>query len=87
MQPVLPELSGAKTLENSIGKEYSSADHVMSGNEITELLRQHSLMVGDGFVYEEEIYLNDSCRWQARKRVSCPGSSARLLRLMVKSGS
>lgn len=37
------------------GHEYSSADNVMSCDEVAELLRGHNLMVGDRFVYEEDM--------------------------------
>ncbi len=55
IQPMLPELlSGTKEGE-AIGREYSSADNVMSCDEVAELLQRHNLMVGDRFVYEEDM--------------------------------
>ena len=55
IQPMLPELlSGTKEGE-PLGHEYSSADNVMSGDEVAELLQRHNLMVGDRFVYEEDM--------------------------------
>ena len=41
--------------ERPIGREYSSADDVMSTNEVVDLLLRHKLMVGDRFVYEEDM--------------------------------
>ncbi len=55
IQPMLPELLADGKVENPIGREYSSADNVMSRAEVDELLRQHNLMVGDRFVYEEDM--------------------------------
>ena len=55
IQPMLPELLSADKIDNPIGHEYSSADTVMTRAEVTELLRRHNLMVGDRFVYEEDL--------------------------------
>lgn len=55
IQPMLPELLPAGRIDNPIGHEYSSADTVMTRAEVTELLRRHNLMVGDRFVYEEDL--------------------------------
>jgi UDP-glucose 4-epimerase len=55
IQPMLPELLPAEKIDNPIGREYSSADNVMTRNEVTELLQRHKLMVGDRFVYEEDL--------------------------------
>lgn len=55
IQPMLPELLPAEKIDNPIGREYSSADNVMTLTEVTELLRRHKLMVGDRFVYEEDL--------------------------------
>jgi UDP-glucose 4-epimerase len=55
IQPMLPELLPADKIDNPIGREYSSADNVMSRTEVTELLQRHKLMVGDRFVYEEDL--------------------------------
>lgn len=55
IQPMLPELlSGTKEGE-PLGHEYSSADSVMSRADVAELLQRHNLMVGDRFVYEEDM--------------------------------
>lgn len=55
IKPMLPELLPAEKIENPIGREYSSADNVMTRAEVTELLQRHKLMVGDQFVYEEDM--------------------------------
>ena len=55
IRPMLPELLPAEKIDNPIGREYSSADNVMSRAQVTELLQRHKLMVGDRFVYEEDL--------------------------------
>jgi len=55
IQPMLPELLDGNGAQNPIGHEYSSADTVMSRDEVTELLRRHNLMIGDRMVFEEDM--------------------------------
>ena len=55
IKPMLPELRATETVEGALGKEYSSADNVMNKAQVTELLKNHKLMVGDRFVYEEDM--------------------------------
>ena len=55
IQPLLPELRSAKESASPTGKEYSSADDVMSREEVAGLLRAHKLMIGDRLVYEEDL--------------------------------
>jgi len=55
IQPMLPELLSGTEEGEAIGREYSSADNVMSCDEVAELLERHNLMVGDRFVYEEDM--------------------------------
>ena len=55
IQPMLPELLAADKQGEPLGREYSSADNVMSSDEVADLLRRHNLMVGDRFVYEEDM--------------------------------
>jgi FlaA1/EpsC-like NDP-sugar epimerase len=55
IMPMLPELRAEGQGENTLGKEYSSADSLMSKTEVGELLGRHHLMVGDRFVYEEDM--------------------------------
>ena len=55
IKPMLPELRDSETIEGALGKEYSSADNVMNLAEVTELLKKHKLMIGDRFVYEEDM--------------------------------
>lgn len=55
IQPMLPELRKTEETTNPIGKEYSSAEDVMTREAVEELLRAHKLMVADRFVYEEDM--------------------------------
>jgi FlaA1/EpsC-like NDP-sugar epimerase len=55
IQPMLPELLPAEKVANAIGREYSSADNLMTSDETGELLRRYNLMVDDRFVYEEDM--------------------------------
>ncbi len=55
IQPMLPELHQEKDSGTPIGREYSSADDLMSKQEVETLLRTHKLMVSDRFVYEEDM--------------------------------
>ena len=55
IQPMLPELVSASEPTKPIGREYSSADIVMTGEQVVELLERHKLMVTDGFEYEEDM--------------------------------
>lgn len=52
--PMLPELISEK-IENTLQKEYSSNDILMSPEQLTELLKKHSLMIEDKLVYSEEV--------------------------------
>ncbi len=55
--PMLPELHVADdgTEGDVLGREYSSADDLMTREQLTELLRKHKLMVEDRFVFEEDM--------------------------------
>ncbi|HEY3028085.1 MAG TPA: polysaccharide biosynthesis protein [Pyrinomonadaceae bacterium] len=55
IEPMLPELLVAHKVHNPIGHEYSSADSVMTREQVAELLETHKLMVGDRFIYEEDM--------------------------------
>jgi FlaA1/EpsC-like NDP-sugar epimerase len=56
IRPMLPELIEGDKVENPLGREYSSADNVMTREEVARLLEKHELMVaGDRFVYEEDM--------------------------------
>lgn len=55
IQPMLPELATGAKIERPLGREYSSADNVLSRDELTELLKRHNLLPGDHFGYEEEL--------------------------------
>lgn len=47
IRPMLPELRLQTEIEGWIGREYSSADNVMTKPEVAELLRRHKLLVED----------------------------------------
>ena len=55
ISPMLPELLEGDGPKNPLGREYSSADNVMTREEVAALLERHELMVGDRFVYEEDM--------------------------------
>lgn len=55
IQPMLPELRSTEQAKGALDKEYSSADNVMNKAQVAELLKKHKLMVGDRFVYEEDM--------------------------------
>lgn len=55
IQPMLPELRLSNEITTRAGKEYSSADDLMSREQVTELLRAHKLMIDDSFVSEEQM--------------------------------
>jgi FlaA1/EpsC-like NDP-sugar epimerase len=55
IRPMLPELLDDEETEAPLGREYSSAEDVMTRAEVTKLLERHGLMVGDRFVYEEDM--------------------------------
>ncbi|HJP95005.1 MAG TPA: polysaccharide biosynthesis protein [Pyrinomonadaceae bacterium] len=55
IMPMLPELRSKDEHIEALGKEYSSADNLMSKSQVAELLKRHKLMVSDRFVYEEDM--------------------------------
>jgi FlaA1/EpsC-like NDP-sugar epimerase len=55
IKPMLPELRSKEEIRGALGKEYSSADSLMNKAQVTQLLKKHKLMVGDRFVYEEDM--------------------------------
>ena len=55
IMPMLPELRSHDDQQPTLGKEYGSADSQMDKAAVGELLRRHNLMVGDRFVYEEDM--------------------------------
>jgi len=53
---MLPELrQEEQEAGEPLGREYSSADDLMTREQLTELLRKHKLMVEDRFVFEEDM--------------------------------
>jgi FlaA1/EpsC-like NDP-sugar epimerase len=48
IMPILPELQGSEAMGSTIGREYSSADNLLSINETKALLEAHGLMIGGG---------------------------------------
>ncbi|MFL5519241.1 MAG: polysaccharide biosynthesis protein, partial [Gemmatimonadales bacterium] len=55
IRPMLPELLEGEEAGGVLGREYSSSDDLMTGEQVRELLERHELMVGDRFVYEEDM--------------------------------
>jgi UDP-glucose 4-epimerase len=55
IRPMLPELAEGGEDGEPIGREYSSADNVMTREQVAELLERHELTVRDRFVYEEDV--------------------------------
>ena len=55
IRPMLPELLDEDEKGEQLGREYSSADDLMTREQVVELLERHSLMIGDRFVYEEDM--------------------------------
>jgi UDP-glucose 4-epimerase len=55
IMPMLPELRSKEEQTQTLGKEYSSADGLMTKSEVAELLRRHKLMPSERFVYEEDM--------------------------------
>jgi FlaA1/EpsC-like NDP-sugar epimerase len=53
--PALPELQQLAAIEKPIEKEYSSADNIMSRDELADLLKKHKLMCGDNLLFEEDL--------------------------------
>ncbi len=53
--PILPELRGSEVMEHTLDHEYSSADCVMSQEEVEALLQHHGLLLGDQVAKESEL--------------------------------
>jgi len=53
--PMLPELKPEEETIMPLDKEYSSADNVMSKDELAKLLARHKLFVEDNTVFEEDV--------------------------------
>lgn len=51
---MLPELR-ASEIPPPLGREYSSADDLMTREQVAELMRKHKLMVEDRLVFEEDM--------------------------------
>jgi FlaA1/EpsC-like NDP-sugar epimerase len=56
IMPVLPELQ-TLAIEKPLEHEYSSADNIMTKNELTDLLRKHKMMIEDNPLFEENLSL------------------------------
>ena len=54
---ILPELRGPGRSGEPLGREYSSADHVVKPKEVVELLQKHGLLAIEGasFSFEEDL--------------------------------
>lgn len=55
IMPMLPELRADEDERPTLGREYSSADSLMDRAGVSEMLKKHNLMIGDRFVYEEDM--------------------------------
>jgi UDP-glucose 4-epimerase len=55
IKSILPELCSPDKVKSPLGKEYSSSDDLMDKNRVVKLLKEHNLMIGDHFVYEEDM--------------------------------
>lgn len=55
IMPILPELRSPATDASPLGKEYSSADGIMTEAELTGLLRKHKLLVEDRIELRGEL--------------------------------
>jgi len=53
--PMLPELQLTAENQNTLGREYNSADSLMSKAELTGLFKKHKLFVEDRIVFEEDM--------------------------------
>jgi UDP-glucose 4-epimerase len=53
--PILPEVGSHNENKRPLCKEFSSADNVMTRDEVAELLNRHKLMVEDGIPGEGEL--------------------------------
>ncbi len=51
--PVLPELRHAAEETQPLGKEYSSADEIMTKAEMADMLRRHKLLIEDAPLFDE----------------------------------
>jgi FlaA1/EpsC-like NDP-sugar epimerase len=55
--PILPELQGAGGEQAVLGKEYSSADELMTREEIVAMLTERKLLIEDRSVFDEQEML------------------------------
>lgn len=52
IKPILPEIDQDGTEKQCLTKEFSSADNLMTKNQVAELLKKHHLTIEDKVVYE-----------------------------------
>jgi UDP-glucose 4-epimerase len=55
ISPILPELDPGEFKEQPLGHEYSSADNLMSFEEVKKLLQDHELLLRDRLHSESEL--------------------------------
>jgi len=55
IQSILPEIAKIDPKAKALGKEFSSADNLMSKRELASLLRKNRLMIGDCIVDDREM--------------------------------
>jgi FlaA1/EpsC-like NDP-sugar epimerase len=53
--PILPELHQPEHDVSPLGREYSSADHLLAQPEVADLLRRHELLIEDSVSLEGEL--------------------------------
>jgi FlaA1/EpsC-like NDP-sugar epimerase len=52
--PILPELRSSEEAGDRLEREYSSADNLMTPDELSALLRKYGLLIGDGLAIGDE---------------------------------
>jgi UDP-glucose 4-epimerase len=55
IMPILPELRLRDQTRQTLEGEYSSADNVITKDEVAQLLKKHRLLIEDRYVFEEDV--------------------------------
>lgn len=55
IMPILPELRLRDQTSQTLEGEYSSADKVITEDEVAQLLKKHRLLIEDKYVFEEDV--------------------------------
>jgi hypothetical protein len=53
--PILPELRLRDQTGRTLEGEYSSADNVITKDEVAQLLKKHRLLIEDKYMFEEDV--------------------------------